>query len=225
MGAANTYSAARIAVDFKLFETAVSDNGRSKTNEQRTAATGASLALVERITRTCASMDMPDESVGSMLSQNILAQPQYAANIIFVSTPPRILCADASLPQEYQSPEPREPRESSRWVISVRQQAQRSHRYLISRAPRGLCGVPRLCISCVPIAQPEPRLHSKRAASEGLRTDGDASALVGVRGVIDQALQDFNEVIPEYMGRLVLQQLSEVISAATVMGVGKNKYI
>ncbi|KAI0400709.1 O-methyltransferase-domain-containing protein [Xylaria palmicola] len=56
----------------------------------------------------------------------------------------------------------------------------------------------------------------------GLHQDlaSDASALVDVGGGTGQILQDFRVTIPEYRGRLVLQELPEVIEAAKARGVG-----
>lgn len=60
---------------------------------------------------------------------------------------------------------------------------------------------------------------------DGLKTDGDASAFVDLGGGVGQSLQDFSKTVPEYKGRLVLQELEEVIGAATAMGVGADKRI
>lgn len=50
----------------------------------------------------------------------------------------------------------------------------------------------------------------------GLKLDGDASVFVDIGGGTGQILQDFRADIPEYRGRLVLQEIPEVIAAATV---------
>lgn len=56
---------------------------------------------------------------------------------------------------------------------------------------------------------------------EGLK-DGDASALVDIGGGTGQILQDFQVGVPEYPGKLILQELPEVIAAAKGMGVGED---
>ncbi|KAK6214344.1 hypothetical protein LQW54_004572 [Pestalotiopsis sp. IQ-011] len=59
---------------------------------------------------------------------------------------------------------------------------------------------------------------------EGLRggPDGDASALVDLGGGTGQILQDFQAAVPEYTGRLVLQEIPDVVNAAMSLGVGKE---
>lgn len=87
--------AARIAVDLKIFETAVADGGRPKTNAELAAPTGASPTLVKRIARVCVSMRMLDERGPGLYAPNsltsLLARPEYAAGIVFwyVLLPPR----------------------------------------------------------------------------------------------------------------------------------------
>ncbi|KAK6854568.1 sterigmatocystin 8-O-methyltransferase precursor [Apiospora arundinis] len=51
-------------------------------------------------------------------------------------------------------------------------------------------------------------------------SDASASAFVNVGGSLGQILQDFQDAVPQYTGRLVLQELPEVIAAATAKGVG-----
>ncbi|ETS84276.1 hypothetical protein PFICI_02301 [Pestalotiopsis fici W106-1] len=52
--------------------------------------------------------------------------------------------------------------------------------------------------------------------------DGDASALVDLGGGTGQILQDFQAAVPEYSGRLVLQEIPDVINVAQSLGVGKE---
>lgn len=54
---------------------------------------------------------------------------------------------------------------------------------------------------------------------QGLKLDGDASALVDVGGSTGQILDDFRKAVPEYTGRLVLQEQLHVIEAASTMGL------
>lgn len=51
----------------------------------------------------------------------------------------------------------------------------------------------------------------KKRLIEGMK-DGDASAFVDVGGGIGEILQDFHTTVPQYQGRLILQELPEVIS-------------
>lgn len=79
--------AARIAVDLKIFETAVQDSGRPKTDSELAAPTGASPKLVQRIARTCVSMRMLDEQGPGLYVPNalthVLCEPEFAAGIVF----------------------------------------------------------------------------------------------------------------------------------------------
>ncbi|ETS84277.1 hypothetical protein PFICI_02302 [Pestalotiopsis fici W106-1] len=95
-------AALRVAVDLKLFETAVQDNGRPKTDEDFAAAVGASSTLVKRIARACVSMDMLDEQGPGLYVPNdvtrLLSKPEYVGGIIhwyaIVFTPDLHMAAD-----------------------------------------------------------------------------------------------------------------------------------
>ncbi|PVI08507.1 putative O-methyltransferase [Periconia macrospinosa] len=218
--------AARIAVDLKLFETATSNNGSPKTNEQFAAATGASPSLVKRITRTCASMNMLDEQGPGIYGPNaltkLLAQPQYAAGIIF--------CFDttqnsfAQMPgylrnTKFQNPESpvdgpfqfanKHNGHAFTWLTAHPEVFAAFHGYVHT------------------LRTHRPAWTEMYPVKERLVEDlkMDASAFVDLGGGVGQTLQDFNKAVPEYTGRLVLQELGEVIGAATAMGVGEDKRI
>lgn len=56
---------------------------------------------------------------------------------------------------------------------------------------------------------------------DGLKTEGDASStFADLGGGTGQILQAFQAAVPEYTGRLVLQEAPQVIEAAKSMGVG-----
>ncbi|KAK7749112.1 hypothetical protein SLS62_008399 [Diatrype stigma] len=80
--------ASRTAIDLKIFETAVQDDGRPKTDAELAAPTGASPTLTKRIARVCVSMGMLGEAGPGLYVPNsltrLLAQPDYAAGIIFL---------------------------------------------------------------------------------------------------------------------------------------------
>lgn len=79
-------AALRVAVDLKLFETAIQDNERPKTDEDFAVAVGASPTLVKRIARACVSMDMLDERGPGLYVPNkltrLLSKPEYVGGII-----------------------------------------------------------------------------------------------------------------------------------------------
>ncbi|KAF2874397.1 putative O-methyltransferase [Massariosphaeria phaeospora] len=216
--------AARIAVDMKIFETAVRDNGSTKTNEELAATTGASPALVKRITRICASMNMLNEQGPGIYAPNdltrLLAQSEYAAGIIFCFD-----CTQQSFAQmpayrstKFQNPEFDGPFQyGNKWEghafgwLAQHPDVFHFHGYvhaLRSHRPSWT--------EMYPV---------KEHLIDGLKAEGDASALVDIGGGTGQILQDFSTAFPGYTGRLVLQELLEVIGAATAMGVAEGKRI
>jgi hypothetical protein len=217
--------AARIAVDLKLFETVVRDNGSPKSIEQLASITKASPVLVKRIARTCATMFMLEEKEPGIYVPNdftrLLAQPEYAGGILF--------CFDftqlsfAKMPaylrsSNFQNPE--DPMDgpfqyanqhegpSFTWLKAHPEVFQAFHGYIHTQ-----------------------RIHTPSWSSaypvkdrlvDGLKLEGDASVLVDVGGGVGELLQDFHKAVPEYKGRLVLQELEEVIGTAKANGVGEG---
>ena len=59
---------------------------------------------------------------------------------------------------------------------------------------------------------------------EGLGV-GDAATLVDVVGGTGQILQEFRSSVPQYAGKLILQELPEVIAIAKQMGVEKDAQV
>jgi hypothetical protein len=221
-------AAARVAVDLKLFSTAVSDNGSPKTNEQLAATTGASPTLVKRITRICASTGMLDERGAGTYAPNaltrLLAQPSYAAGIVFnhdTSGNSFTHLPEYLRKTHFQNPENavdgpfqyanNHVGHAFTWLTAHPETFEAFHGYvhtLRTHRPAWTDMYP---------------IHSRLV--DGLKTDGEASALVDIGGGVGQLLQDFRKAVPEYTGRLVLQELDEVIGAARAMGVDADKRI
>jgi hypothetical protein len=220
--------AARIAIDLKLFETVCGDNGSPKSNEQLASITNASPTLVKRVARTCASMNMLDEQGPGIYVPNdltrLLTQPDYASGIVFCFD-----CAAPSFAQmpaylrntKFQNPENaidgpfqyanQHEGHAFSWLTAHPEVFQAFHGY----------------VHALRIHRPSwtDMYPAKERLVEGLKLEGDASALVDIGGGVGQILQDFRKAVPEYKGRLVLQELEEVIGAATAMGVGEDKRI
>lgn len=57
---------------------------------------------------------------------------------------------------------------------------------------------------------------------DGLRAEGAASALVDVGGGTGQVLEAFRAAVPQYTGRLVLQELPEVVAVASATAFGRD---
>ncbi|RYP75358.1 hypothetical protein DL771_002454 [Monosporascus sp. 5C6A] len=215
--------AARIAVDLKIFGTAVQDGGRPKTNEELAAPTGASPELVKRIARACVSMRMLDEQGPGRYVPNdltrLLSQPDYAAGIIhcfdvtqlsFARMPAYLKSAGFPNPQNaLDGPFQYANKCGSAfvWLSEHPELFQAFHRYV-----HGLRTHLPSWSEMYPVQE---RLV------DGLKT-GEASALIDIGGGTGQILQDFRANVPQYTGRLVLQEVPDVIAAATAMGVGKD---
>lgn len=58
----------------------------------------------------------------------------------------------------------------------------------------------------------------KERLIDDLKMDGDSSVFVDIGGGTGQILEDFHKSVPEYAGRLVLQELPEVINAVVASG-------
>lgn len=58
---------------------------------------------------------------------------------------------------------------------------------------------------------------------DGLKADGDASTFVDIGGSMGQILKDFRASVPQYTGRLVLQELAAVVAAARETGLGSEE--
>lgn len=65
----------------------------------------------------------------------------------------------------------------------------------------------------------------KKCLMEVLKEEGDSSILVDLGGGVGQTLQDFDKAVLEYTDRLVLQELADVIGAATAVGMGQDRCI
>ncbi|KAK7992034.1 O-methyltransferase [Apiospora saccharicola] len=217
-------AAARIAVDLKIFETAVEGSGRPKSNEDLAATTGASPTLVKRISRALVSMGMLGEQGPGLYVPNsftkLLADKEYAAGIIFNYEISQT--SFAKLPEylrntKFQNPEnaldgpfqyANDNKPAFSWLVEHPDVFEAFHLYIHS------------------LRQHRPSwtdmYPARERLVEGLKPDGDASAFVDVGGSMGQILQDFRADVPEYTGRLVLQELPEVIAVATDKGVGAD---
>jgi hypothetical protein len=218
-------AALRIAVDLKIFETAASSNSSPKTNDQLAAVTGASPALVKRIARTCASMNMLDEAGPGIYIPNamtrLLAQPAYAAGIVG--------CFDGGVPSLAKMPEylrgtdyknPENPGDGPFQYAN----AHEGHAFTWLTAHPEVFAAFHQYVHTLRTHRPSwtDMYPVKDRLVDGLRIEGDASALVDVGGGVGQVLQDFQLAVPDYTGRLVLQEQEEVIAAAKSMDVDKE---
>ncbi|XXG98966.1 hypothetical protein Hte_005299 [Hypoxylon texense] len=202
--------AAGIAVDLKIFETAVGNDGCPKSSEDLAAATGASFTLVERINRACVSMGMlveqgPDMYVSDSMIK-LLTTREYAAGIIFCYPSPNYQpTSRAPISKTPRTPwtgrsntQPAAPRPLPGWS-GTRTRSKPS----TATSTRSAGTAPRRTDTY----PARPRLV------EGLEPDG---------GGTGQILQGFRSDVPQYTGRLVLQEIPEVIVAAAEKGVSAD---
>ncbi|KAI0838306.1 S-adenosyl-L-methionine-dependent methyltransferase [Hypoxylon sp. FL0890] len=219
--------ALRIAVDLKIFETAVQDGGRPKTSEELASPTGASPALVKRIARACVSMSMLDEKGPDLYSPNdrtrLLSQSEYAAGVIFNFEINQL--SFSHMPAYLKNTKYQNPEDALNGPFQYANKCGSAFVWLSER-PEVFQAFHKY-VHALRIHRPSwvDFYPVQEHLVEGLRTEGDASALIDVGGGTGQILQDFHASVPQYTGRLVLQETPEVIAAATSLGVGKDSRI
>ncbi|KAI1329423.1 putative O-methyltransferase [Xylariaceae sp. FL0255] len=212
--------AARVAVDLKLFETVVKDNGSPKDAEQLAAAVGASSALVKRIVRVCVSMNMLDEQGPGQYIPNdftrLLAIPEYASGIVFSFD--RTQPSFPQLPAYLRETEFANPMDTSifhhatkvpvfQWFNEHPDVFKAFHDYLdILRIHRPSW------LDMYPVDN----------LVKNLKPDGDSSVFIDLGGGVGKYLREFGKSAPHYEGKLILQDIPEVIDAARATGVGDD---
>ncbi|KAI2618924.1 S-adenosyl-L-methionine-dependent methyltransferase [Hypoxylon sp. NC1633] len=216
--------AARIAVDLKIFETAVGNDGCPKSNEDLAAVTGASPILVKRVVRACVSMGMLVEQGPNLYVPNsmtkLLATKEYAAGIIFCFdiTQPSF----AQLPAYLRSTDFQNPENASDGPFQYANNCPSAFTWLIQHPDvfEAFHGYVHALRQHRPSWTDMYPVQSRLV--EGLKPDGDSSVLVDIGGGTGQILQDFRNDVPQYTGRLILQEIPEVIAVATEKGVGAD---
>lgn len=227
-------AAARVAVDLKIFETVVKGD-TPKTLDELIAPTGASPKLVKRIARALVSTRMIDQTgVDSYIANKLthrLVQPGGLDGIVFCfeTGPPSFTHLPEYLRnKQFKNPEsssdPNKPSDGPfqyghktpsnifQWFTQSRPDVfQRFHAYIHS------------------IREHRPSWTDMYPAKErlatGLRLEGDASALIDVGGSLGQLLEEFRSDVPDYTGRLILQDLSPVIEMAKAQPAPLDKRI
>ncbi|KAK8133094.1 hypothetical protein PG999_001267 [Apiospora kogelbergensis] len=217
-------AAARIAVDLKIFETAVDNGGCPKSSDDLAAATGAAPTLVKRISRALVSMGMLGEQGPDLYIPNsftkLLANREYGAGIIFNFE--INMASFTKLPEYLRNTKFQNPENARDGPFQYANDNKPAFSWLVERPE--LFEAFHLYIHA--LRQHRPSWTSMYPAQarlvEGLKLDGDASAFVDVGGSVGQILQDFRAEVPQYTGRLVLQELPEVVAAATAKSVGAD---
>ncbi|KAI2467819.1 S-adenosyl-L-methionine-dependent methyltransferase [Annulohypoxylon bovei var. microspora] len=216
--------AARIAVDLKIFETIVENGGCPKSNEDLAAVTGASPTLVKRISRACVSMGMLVEQGPNLYVPNsvtrLLATKEYAAGITFSFDITQL--SFAKLPAYLRSTNFQTPEDASDGPFQYANNCPSAFSWLVQHPDvfEAFHGYVHALRQHRPSWTDMYPVQSRLV--EGLKPDGDASVLVDVGGGTGQILQDFQNDVPQYTGRLVLQEIPEVVAAATEKGVGAD---
>ncbi|KAF2654853.1 S-adenosyl-L-methionine-dependent methyltransferase [Lophiostoma macrostomum CBS 122681] len=215
--------ALRIAVDLKVFETAVQDDGRPKSDAEFATPTAASPILVKRITRVCASMHMLEEKSSGLYAPNaltrLLARPEYTgswdcAQPSFAHMPTYLKNTQFKNPQNptdgpFQYGQ-KYPGHGFGWLTDHPDVFQAFHHYaytLRKHRPNWVEMYP---------------VHDRHISGP---RENDSSVLVDIGGGTGQILQDFRKSTPEYAGRLVLQEVPEVIAVAQGMELDKSTNI
>ncbi|KAI1172105.1 S-adenosyl-L-methionine-dependent methyltransferase [Nemania sp. FL0916] len=216
--------AARIALDLKIFETAMKDHGRAKTIEELASATRASPTLVKRIARACVSMNMLDEQQPSIYLPNkltkLLSKPEYQGGIIH--------CFDitalsfSQLPTYLKNTGFQNPEDALNGPFQYANKCGSAFTWLAER-PENFRAF-HAYVHALRLHRPSwSDMYSVQDnLIDGLILEGSASAFVDIGGGTGQVLQDFHEHVPRYPGRLVLQEIPEVIGAAKGLGVAES---
>jgi hypothetical protein len=228
----------------KIFETAAAEDGRPKTNAELAARTGASPTLVKRITRMCASIHMLDESGPGLYRPNtltnLLARPEYAAGIIFWSVPSTSSYTEhswltpfswdctqpsfAHMPNYLQNTGYQNPQNPVDGPFQYGQEYQGHAFGWVTEHPEVFEVFHQYAYT---LRKHRPSWSEMYSVHDnlinGLREgDSDSSALIDIGGGTDQMLQDFQANVPGYKGRLILQELPEVVAAAQGLGVDND---
>ncbi|KAI0176007.1 putative O-methyltransferase [Hypoxylon sp. FL1284] len=213
--------AARVAVDLKIFETAVANGGSPKSSEDFAAVTGASLSLVKRISRACVSMGMLAEQGANLYVPNnftkCLATKEFSSGIIFcfdLSQP-----SFAKLPEYLRNTNFQDPEGFSDGPFQYATGNPSAFSWLTEHPT--VFDAFHVYIHAIRTQRPSwtDMYPVQERLVEGLRADGDASALVDMGGGTGQTLQDFRKNYSGYGGRLVLQEIPEVVASAKEKGV------
>ncbi|KAK8045116.1 hypothetical protein PG993_005140 [Apiospora rasikravindrae] len=226
-------AAARVALDLKIFETAVENGGHPKSSEDLAAVTGASPTLVKRISRALVSMGMLAEEGPGLYAPNsfttLLANKEYAAGIMFKLFELKVrqsfdinMESFAKLPEYLRNTNFQNPENALDGPFQYANDNKPAFSWLVERPD--LFEAFHLYIHTLRQHRPSwtDMYPAMERLVEGLEPDGDASAFVDVGGSMGQILQDFRANVPQYTGRLILQELPEVVAAATEKGVGAD---
>ncbi|KAI1118295.1 S-adenosyl-L-methionine-dependent methyltransferase [Nemania sp. NC0429] len=222
--------AARIAIDLKIFETSMKDNGCPKTSEELAAVTGASPVLVKRVARACVSMNMLDEHSSDRYLPNklteLLLKPLQLpiSNAFLIAIAPSFditALSFAQLPTYLKNTGFRNPDNALDGPFQHANKCGSAFTWLTER-PENF-RVFHAYIHALRLHRPSwsYMYPVQDHLINGLK-GGDASAFVGVGGGTGQILQAFREHVPRYPGTLVLQEIPEVIDAANGMGVADS---
>ncbi|KAI0400127.1 S-adenosyl-L-methionine-dependent methyltransferase [Xylaria palmicola] len=214
--------AARVAVDLQLFQTTVQHDSRPKTAVELAAPTKAAPDLVERIARVCVSMGLLDEEGPGLYKPNhfthALARPEYSRGIIF--------CFDgtqqtfARFPEYLRGAKFQPPRDPCNGPFQLAHQWNgHPFEYLAQRPELFQSFHDFMNIFRTDCPSWFEMYPAKQRLIEGMNVEGSTPAFVDIGGSTCQLLGDFSVHFPEYTGRLVLQDLPEVIEAARLQGV------
>ncbi|KAI1204465.1 S-adenosyl-L-methionine-dependent methyltransferase [Annulohypoxylon truncatum] len=218
--------AARIAVDLKIFETVMCDGGRPKSTEELATPTGASPTLVKRIAKACVSMNMLDEHGPGLYVPNdltkLMSKPEYAAGVIFNFDMNQSLFSH--MPAYLRNTKFQNPDDPLNGPFQYANQSGSMFTWLADHPE--VFHAFHLYLRTLRTYRPSwmDMYPVQKHLVEGLNVDGDASAFVDIGGSTGQMLEEFRDRVPEYKGRLVLQDTSDVISAAAA-GLGNDTRI
>ncbi|KAL8832104.1 MAG: hypothetical protein Q9191_000461 [Dirinaria sp. TL-2023a] len=208
------YTAIRLALELKIFKTLAADSGRPKTVVELCNSATADRALVARIARhlaaTAVIIEFQPGVYGPSTLSHALTLPKYAGAIKF--------CFDSSLPVYAQMPSYfaknnwRNPADTNdgpfqhahgpghgfEWLSERPDTMAAFHAYVYGQREER------------PSWMDEGVYPVQERLVDGLNLSGDSSALVDIGGGMGLCLEEFVAKVPQWKGRLVLQEQEAV---------------
>ncbi|KAI9708623.1 MAG: hypothetical protein M1820_003841 [Bogoriella megaspora] len=209
------YAALRVSLDLKLFETLAADGGRPKTIAELAAPVDADKNLVHRLARqlgaTGVIRELPKQMYATNALSEALAQPKYQATVRFsydIAVP-----VFGGLPSYFQKHGLQSP--SNALDGPWQHTHGPGHPFEWLNKHPDVFEAFFLYIYAQRNERPSWTDHDFYPVNErliqGLILEGDESALIDVGGATGQCLQEFLEKVPDWKGRLILQEQEPVI--------------
>ncbi|KAL9620723.1 MAG: hypothetical protein Q9160_004736 [Pyrenula sp. 1 TL-2023] len=208
----------RMALDFKIFDTLAAGNGRPKSTAELAAPMKASHKLVGRVLRHLCAMKMMIQTGEEEYAQNkiteYLAHAKYREGICYTfdAVGPTL----SKMPEYLETTKYANPQDTNDGPFQYAHKTP-NHWVWLEEHPRVLQAFQDYCAG---VREDRPNFMDEGLYPvddrliKGLKTDGDAAAFIDVGGGTGHALAEFKAKVPEWKGRLVLQDQDSVVQIA-----------